>query len=79
LNDELQRKTTETTTSIRDGALEARMKVMTPEERNEFAAKAAEIAQKQNEADANKTVEADAVIIETESVEEAEPKTTDEA
>jgi len=79
LNDELQRKTTETTTSIRDGALEARMKVMTPEERNEFAAKAAEIAQKQNEADANKTVEADAVIIETEPVEEAEPKTTDEA
>jgi len=79
LNDELQRKTTETTTSIRDGALEARMKVMTPEERNEFAAKAAEIAQKQNEADANKTVEADAVVIETEPVEEAEPKTTDEA
>lgn len=79
LNEELQRKAADTTTTIRDGALEARLKVMTPEERDEFVAKAAQIAKEQNEADANKTVEADAVVIETEPAEDAEPAANDEA
>lgn len=78
LNEELQRKAAETTSGLRDTALEARLKVMTPEERDEFVKTAARIAKEQNEADANKTVEAEAVVIEDEpAVEEAEA--TDEA
>ena len=80
LNEELQRKATETTSNLRDGALEARLKAMTPEQRDEFVRKAAEIAKAQNEADASKVVEAEAVIIEEEPAEEAaEAKADDEA
>ena len=48
LNDELQRKASDTTTNIRESALEARMRMMTPEEREAFAAAAARFAQEQN-------------------------------
>lgn len=78
LNDELQRKAAETTSGLRDTALEARLKMMTPEERDEFVKTAARIAKEQNEAEANKTVEAEAVIIEDEPAAE-EAEATDEA
>ena len=48
LNEELQRKAGEATSNIRESALEARMRMMTPEERDEFAAIAAKIAAEQN-------------------------------
>lgn len=80
LNEELQRKATETTSNLRDSALEARLKAMTPEQRDDFVKRAAEIAKAQNEADASKVVEAEAVIIEEEPAEEAaEAKADDEA
>ncbi len=44
INSELKRKAGETMEGVRFDALEARMSVMTPEEREAFAAKAAEIA-----------------------------------
>lgn len=66
LNEELQRKASETTKDLREGALEARMKAMTPEQRLEFAQKAAEFAAAQNAADAEEAVE----TIEVETVEE---------
>lgn len=44
INNELTRKVSETATNVRYATLEARMKAMTPEEREAFAAKAAEIA-----------------------------------
>lgn len=44
INSELKRKASEKAESVRFDALEARMSVMTPEEREAFAAKAAEIA-----------------------------------
>ena len=56
LNEELQRKASETTKDMRDGALEAIMRGMSPEERDEFAAKAAEFAEKQNAEDVEKAV-----------------------
>ena len=43
LNEELQRKAGEATSNIRESALEARMRMMTPEERDEFAAIAAKV------------------------------------
>lgn len=54
INTELTRKATEAVQSMRDDALEARMAVMTPEERAAFAAKAAEIANRANAGDASK-------------------------
>ncbi|HIW76499.1 MULTISPECIES: phasin family protein [Gordonibacter] len=48
INSELKHKADDLAASVRYDALEARMAVMTPEERAEFAAKAAEIAAKAN-------------------------------
>lgn len=83
LNEELQRKAGEATSSIRESALEARMSVMTPEERDAFAAAAAKIAAEQNakaakveavveevEAEVEEAVEAAAEVVE-EAVDEA--------
>ncbi len=60
LNQELHRKTAEATVSVREGALEARMRMMTPEEREEFATAAARIAKAQNEKAAAKAAAAEA-------------------
>lgn len=65
LNEELKRKAGETSASMRDGALEAYMKMMSPEEREAFAAKAAEFAAAQNasdEEDASEAVVAEVVV-----------------
>lgn len=70
INQELQHKAGEASKNVREATLEARMKVMTPEEREEFAAKAAEIAAQQNAADEATTVEAE-VVEEVETTEEA--------
>lgn len=55
INSELRHKAEDATATLRYDALEARMAVMTPEERAAFAARAAEIAAK-----ANAAAEADA-------------------
>ena len=49
LNSELTRKVGEAATNVRYATLEARMKAMSAEERAEFVAKAAEIAENINE------------------------------
>ncbi len=49
----------ENTQAVREDLLEARMKVMTPEERSAFAAKAAEIAAAQNAQQAESAETAD--------------------
>lgn len=72
LNEELQRKASDTTSTIRESALEARMRMMTPEERDAFAAAAAKFAAEQNAQAA--TVEAEAVV---EDVEEAAEEVVD--
>lgn len=85
LNEELQRKATDTTSTIRESALEARMRMMTPEERDAFAAAAAKFAAEQNAQAA--TVEAEAVVEDVEeaaeevvdAVEEAVEESADEA
>lgn len=74
LNEELKRKAGDTSASVRISALEAAMKMMSPEDREAFAAKAAEFASAQNEADAQKDAEDAAVeaeVIAEEVVEEA--------
>ena len=48
LNEELRHKASESTGDLRESALEASMSLMTPEEREQFAAAAARIAAKQN-------------------------------
>ncbi|WP_449315967.1 phasin family protein [Rubneribacter sp.] len=48
INSELKHKAEEAVTAVRYDALEARMAAMTPKERTEFAAKAAEFAAKAN-------------------------------
>ncbi|MBQ9002386.1 MAG: phasin family protein [Eggerthellaceae bacterium] len=48
LNAELQHKASESTSGLRESALEAGMRVMTPEERVQFAEAAARIAAAQN-------------------------------
>ena len=60
LNEELQRKADETTKDLRESALESVMSMMTPEDREKFAAKAAEIAAEKNAADAEAKAEAEA-------------------
>ena len=60
LNEELQRKADETTKDLRESALESVMSMMTPEDRDKFAAKAAEIAAEKNAADAEAKAEAEA-------------------
>ena len=72
LNQELQRKATEAAKSMRDTAVEARMKAMTPEERDEFAAMVAEMAAAQNKEDAEKAAEVEAEVVEVEDAAEAE-------
>ncbi len=73
LNDELRRKADGATKGVRETALEAAMRAMNPEEREAFAAKAAEIAKAQNEAaasanEAQAEDEVDAVIESVEDV-----------
>lgn len=60
LNEELQHKASGATTNLRETALEARMRVMSPEEREEFAQAAARIAAEQNAA----AVEVEAEVVE---------------
>ena len=60
LNEELSRKAGEAAKGVRDSALEATMMTMSAEEREEFAAKAAEIAAMQNAAEAEEAAEAEA-------------------
>lgn len=75
LNEELRRKADDATKGVREGALEAAMKAMTPEERDAFVAKAAEFAKMQNEEAAKAAAEAEEfaaeVEAEVEAVEEA--------
>ena len=61
LNEELQRKAAETASGLRESALEARMKAMSAEERDEFIKLAQKIAAEQNEAEAAAVVEAEVV------------------
>ena len=78
LNEELRRKADDATKGVREGSLEAVMRAMNPAEREAFAAKAAEFAKAQNEADAAKAAAAEGaaeevaaeVEIEIESVED---------
>ena len=72
LNQELKRAASNTAQSIRENAVEARMKVMTPEERDAFAVRVAEVAAEQNAADAAKAAEEAAAAAEEEVVIEAE-------
>ncbi len=71
LNEELRRKADDASKGVRESALEAAMRGMKPEEREAFAAKAAEFAQAQNEADAQRAAEAaEEVEVEAESIED---------
>lgn len=65
INSELKHKAEDVANSVRYDALEARMAVMTPEERAEFAAKAAEIAEKANAKQAAEVEVGDASAVET--------------
>ena len=77
LNEELQRKAVDATNGLRESALEARMKAMTPEERDEFVKLASQIAATQNEADASQVVEAE--VVEAEDAADEAEKPADEA
>ena len=59
LSEELQRKAGDTANDLRQSALEARMRKMTPEERDEFIATATRIAQTQNAEEAAAAAEAE--------------------
>ncbi|MBQ6390681.1 MAG: phasin family protein [Eggerthellaceae bacterium] len=73
LNEELRRKADDATKDVREGALEAAMKAMTPEERDAFVAKAAEFARIQNEEAAQAAAATEAAAAEVEAeVEEVE-------
>ena len=77
LNEELQRKASEKTAGIREGALEAGLKMMSPEERDEFVKMATRIAAEQNAEDkANEVV---AEVVSEESVADNEPEKADDA
>ena len=76
LNEELQRKAVDATNGLRESALEARMKAMTPEERDEFVELASKIAAAQNEADESQVVEAE--VVEAEDVVDEAAKPADE-
>lgn len=60
INSELKHKAEEVATSSRYDVLEARMKVMSPEERSAFAAKTAEIASKMDAREPEKKAESPA-------------------
>ena len=80
LTEELSRKAGDTAMSMREGVLEARMSLMTPEERTAFAAKAAEIAEALNAANAEAAAAAEAEIeaeVEVEAEEVAEEAAVD--
>lgn len=77
LNEELQHKAGDFASTIREASLEARLKAMTPEQREEFVKAASRIAAEQNEADASKVVEADVEVVE--EVAEAVEETVKEA
>lgn len=69
INSELKHKAEEVATSTRYDVLEARMKVMTPEERSAFAAKTAEIASTIDAREAEKKAESPAATeVETDPV-----------
>ena len=72
INRELQYKADEATKTAREAALEARMKAMSPEQREAFAAKAAEFAAAQNAQEAAAAVEVE-TIDDEEAAEEAAP------
>lgn len=74
LNEELKRKTDESTSTLREDALETAMRIMTPEDREAFAAAAAKFAAEQNAADAARTkaAEADSETIVEETIHIAE-------
>ena len=76
-NEEFKRIASETTTSVRDGFLEARMSLMKPEERSAFAAKAAEIAEAMNAADAEAAAAAEEAAEEEPEPEAEEPEPED--
>ena len=84
LSEELSRKAGDTAASMREGVLEARMSLMTPEERTAFAAKAVEIAEALNAADAEAAaaaeaeVEAEAEEVVEEAAVDGEPEAADE-
>ena len=65
LNSELRHRVGEATETVRVDTLEAFMATMTPEMRSEFAAKAAEIAEKDN---AKAAAAAEAEVVEVEAV-----------
>lgn len=78
INSELKHRADEATEGVREDSLEAFMKTMTPEQRSEFAAKAAEVAAQENaksEAKSAKTksdeAEGEAEVIEVEAVDES--------
>lgn len=72
INRELQYKADEATKTAREAALEARMKAMSPQQREAFAAKAAEFAAAQNAQEAAAAVEVE-IIDDEEAAEEATP------
>ncbi len=72
INRELQYKADEATKTAREAALEARMKAMSPEQREAFAAKAAEFAAAQNAQEAAAAVEVE-IIDDEEAAEEPAP------
>lgn len=71
LNEELRRKADDATKGVRESALETAMKAMSPEEREAFAAKAAEFAKSQNEADAARAEAGEQAADEVEAVVES--------
>lgn len=81
LNEELKRKAGETSANLREGFLEARMKAMTPEEREAFVAKAAEFAAAQNAADAKMVAQeaAEEAAVEAEVIAEEVIEVVEEA
>lgn len=75
INSELRHRADEATETVREDSLEAFMKTMTPEEREEFAAKAAEVAAQENAKSAEEDEggdEGEAEVIEVEAVDESE-------
>ena len=85
LNEELRRKADDATKGVREGALEAAMKAMTPDERDAFVAKAAEFAKVEFAAEVEAEVEAvEEVIVEAvediaAAADEAVSQVTDES
>ncbi len=70
LNEELTRKTSDSTSGLRESALETTMRMMRPEDREAFAAAAAKFAAEQNAADAAKAADEAAAAEAEEAAEE---------